>query len=253
VTRFRLAVAVAAVLAAVSAAAAARAQVTVNPNALDQLAPPPIRPGNPPSAKSSAKPPARSSAGQHGRSSGRPTPLAKAAPPPVKPIVVPPAPPPPPVLPPPIIVPTRPAPPPPPIPVVANAPGAALPRPDGLTVTFGAGRADINPTVEAAVRGLVHAAPPFARTTFTVTAYAAGNADDPSTPRRLALSRALAVRSVLLSEGVPSPRIYVKALGASVAPPEGPADQVTVAVAGAAPQSEQQQQQQQQPPPSYEP
>lgn len=185
-------------------------------------------------------------AGQHGNPPVRTAPAAAhpaapVKPEPVKPVVVPPAPPPPPVLPPPIVVPTRPPPPPPPIPIAADAPGEAAPQPDGLRLTFGAGRADLNPAVDAAVRGLVHAAPPFARTTFTVVAYAAGNADDPSTPRRLSLSRALAVRSILLAEGVPSARIYVKALGASAPPADGPPDQVDVTVAGTSPQSQQSQ------------
>ncbi len=215
--------------------AAAWAQTTLNPGALDQLAPPPI----PPTSSAPAKPPAKPPAGQHGRPPVRTTATAPhPAATPVKPLVVPPAPPPPPVLPPPIIVPTRPPAPPPPIPIAADAPGEALPQPDGLRVSFGAGRADLNPAVDAALRALVHATPPFAHTTFTVVAYAAGNADDPSTPRRLSLSRALAVRSVLLAEGIPSARIFVKALGASLAPPEGPPDQVDVTVAGTAPQSQ---------------
>ena len=85
----------------------------------------------------------------------------------------------------------------------------------GLRITFGPGSSDLNPRTDAAIRALVHEAPPFDTTTFTVTTYAAGTAEDPSTPRRLSLSRALAIRSVLISEGVTSVRIYVKALGAT--------------------------------------
>jgi outer membrane protein OmpA-like peptidoglycan-associated protein len=68
-----------------------------------------------------------------------------------------------------------------------------------------------------------------------VSAFAAGTPEDPSTARRVALSRALAVRSVLIAEGVPSARIYVKALGASSpTAAEGPADRVDVTVGGGA-------------------
>ncbi len=222
---------------------AARAQTTVNPQALDQLAPPvatheraPKRPTHPPVRK-----PVRRPARAPEHTGGKPNPHAALpgtlAPKPavVKPgaLSVPAAPPPAPVLPPPIVVPMRPVPPPPPVPVVADAPGTAIPRKDGMRITFGAGRADLNPATDAALRGLAHAAPPFAATTFAVTAYAAGNADDPSTPRRLALSRALAVRGVLIAEGIPSTRIYVKALGASVPPNAAaeagaPADRVDI-------------------------
>ena len=52
-------------------------------------------------------------------------------------------------------------------------------------------------------------------TSFNVVAYAAGTPDDPSTARRLSLSRALAVRSALMADGVGSARIYVRALGAA--------------------------------------
>ena len=60
-----------------------------------------------------------------------------------------------------------------------------------------------------------------------MVATAAGSADDPSTPRRLSLSRALAARAVLITEGIASTRIYVRALGAS-GPPDGPPDRVDV-------------------------
>ena len=59
-----------------------------------------------------------------------------------------------------------------------------------------------------------------------VVATAAGSADDPSTPRRLSLSRALAVRAVLINEGIPSTRIYPRALGPNIG--DGPPDRVDV-------------------------
>jgi hypothetical protein len=39
--------------------------------------------------------------------------------------------------------------------------------------------------------------------------------EDPSTARRLSLGRALAARAVLINEGIPSTRIYPRALGAT--------------------------------------
>ena len=68
---------------------------------------------------------------------------------------------------------------------------------------------------------------------------APGTEEDPSTPRRLSLARALAVRSVLITEGIASPRIYVKAMGANPqALSGGPPDRADVTVAGATPSTE---------------
>lgn len=70
---------------------------------------------------------------------------------------------------------------------------------------------------------------------FTVSAFAAGTPDDPSTPRRLSLSRALAVRGILLGEGIASARILVRSLGASTpAIAAGPPDRVDVTIPAAA-------------------
>jgi outer membrane protein OmpA-like peptidoglycan-associated protein len=150
---------------------------------------------------------------------------------PPKPPTVPLAPPPVPVLPPPIAVPVRPAPPPPPPPISPDAPGTVGHSTDGLRVTFGADRTDLNPDSSAAIAALTHAPAAGPDTTYTVFAYAAGAPDDPSTPRRLSLSRALAVRSVLMAQGVASVRIYVKALGAaSPTFADGPPDRVDVTV-----------------------
>lgn len=139
-----------------------------------------------------------------------------------------------PVIPPAIPVPVRPPLPPAPAPVVADAAGAATTlAPEhiagekdagGLRITFGPGSADLNPATDAALRALAHSAPPQSR--FTVDAFAAGIPEDPSTPRRTSLSRALAVRSVLIAEGIASERIIVRALGApSAAGAQPPADQ----------------------------
>ncbi len=139
-----------------------------------------------------------------------------------------------PVVPPPLIVPTRPPAPPPPAPVAADAPGAAAKIQDGLRITFGDGRADLNPGTESALHALAQSAP--TGTSFTVVAFAPGAPEDPSTPRRLSLSRALTARSVLIAAGIPSVRVYVKALGASRGVEDGPADRVDVVLEAPNPQ-----------------
>ncbi len=139
------------------------------------------------------------------------------------------APPPAPVLPAPIVVPTRPVEPQPPPVVAANAIGTVDPIRDGLRVTFGTGETEITPATDAALKHLAKAVP--AAATLDVVAYAAGTPDDPSTARRESLSRALEVRSVLIESGIASPRIYVRALGATVPPPPGVSpDRVDVTV-----------------------
>ena len=230
-TSWSLAAPMLALAALLACLPAARGQAQVNQRALDQLAPPPGGTTAPPAtAAPKPRPPARAEP-VHLHPDG---PHQK--PPPLKPgpgsaaaIVVPPAPPPVPVLPPPIVVPTRPVAPPPPPPVADDAPDDVNEIPAGERVTFGADRFELNPAAVAALQALVQAAKPGTDTSYTVTSFAAGSPDDPSTPRRLSLSRALSVRSVLMQAGVPSVRIYVKALGASTpAIADGPPDRVDV-------------------------
>jgi outer membrane protein OmpA-like peptidoglycan-associated protein len=200
----------------------AYAQVTINPEALQ---PAPAAPAAKPKPKPAVKHPAPAK---------KPAPAAPASEPPaavrlvpVEPLVVPAAPPLPAVLaplnPPP---PPHPSAPPPVPPVAADAVGDALPIKDGLRTTFGADSAALNPRTDAALRKLGHDAAGSPDTIFDVAAYAAGEPDDPSLARRLALDRALSVRAVLISQGIPSTRIYVRALGARAG--DGPADRVDV-------------------------
>ncbi len=219
----------------------ALAQATVDPRALQPLqpgageAPSPrvVRPATPAARKPPVKPaPTKPVA-------AKPVPTKPVPPPPVPPkppVVVPPAAPVVPAVPPPIAVPVRPVPPPSPVPVVANAPGVAAAIAGGQRITFGETVSDLNPVTEAAIRATVHDAPPGPNTTFTISAFAAGTPEDPSTSRRLSLSRALAVRSVLITEGIPSVRIYVKALGTTTpAYADGPPDRVDIVVAAPEP------------------
>ena len=87
---------------------------------------------------------------------------------------------------------------------------------------------ELSPQDEAAIRELAKSMPAPEIESVNVVAYAAGKADDPSTARRLSLSRGMAVRSVLLASGVPSAQIYVRALGSAAT--DGPADQVDLIV-----------------------
>ncbi len=218
----------------------ALAEVTYEPQALDRLSPESRHPAEP--APHPSKPPApRRVTVRHEVEKPRPArpvpvkaapvkpaqPVKAAAPPPQP--VVPLAPPPLPVIPPPIFVPVRPDAPPPPATITADAPGVATPLPGGLRIGFGAGRADLNPATAAALRALAAGRPPG--TSFTISAYAPGAAEDPSTPRRLSLSRALTVRSLLIAQGIPSERIYPKPLGAGPGIADGPPDRADVIVA----------------------
>jgi outer membrane protein OmpA-like peptidoglycan-associated protein len=121
-----------------------------------------------------------------------------------------------------------PAPPPPPISETAKS--AASATGEGLRVTFGTGESDLSPASAEAIHGLVKSAPAGDATSYNVVAYAAGTPEDPSTARRVSLSRALAVRSALIADGVGSARIYVRALG-STGGGETP-DRVEVTVLG---------------------
>ena len=99
-----------------------------------------------------------------------------------------------------------------------------------MRLVFEAGKTDLTPADETAIQDLARAIPAPAADSVNVLAYAAGKPDDPSTARRLSLSRGLAVRSVLLASGVPSAQIYVRRSGLDCAP-NGPADRVELTVA----------------------
>lgn len=238
----------------VAVALPAIAQVTVNPKALEPLGGAPAasspapehRPSHrhaahhaharahqaAPAAEAGAKAaPSRAEASSHPPVAGARAKPVTAQPRSLvrEPPTVPPAPPPvaslAPLEPPP---PRHPAPPREPVPVVAGAPGEALPIPDGVRVTFGPDSADLNPQTDAALQAVGHRAATNPQATITVKAYAAGAADDPSTPRRVSLSRALAAREVLLEQGIGSTHIYLHALGAQAE--DGPPDRVDVTV-----------------------
>jgi outer membrane protein OmpA-like peptidoglycan-associated protein len=112
--------------------------------------------------------------------------------------------------------------------VPATAP-STLPMPPPVRLVFETGHTDLTPGDEAEIKELARAIPVPAASSVNVLAYATGKPDDPSTARRLSLSRGMAVRSVLLASGVPSAQIYVRALGAVAS--DAPADRVELVVA----------------------
>jgi outer membrane protein OmpA-like peptidoglycan-associated protein len=120
--------------------------------------------------------------------------------------------------------------PPPPPPVSATAATKAAPTTTGLRLTFAPEKSDLSPDSSASIKQLATSAPPGDDTTYNVQAYAPGKPDDPSTARRVSLSRAMAVRSALVASGVPSARIFVRALGEQFG--DGPPDRVDIAVSG---------------------
>lgn len=188
-------------LATITLTSQARAQVITDDHALDALQPTPAPPTAPPTAAGRKPAPPL----LHRRTTPRhPSPAKKSALPPN----VPAAPPANPVIaPPPFIMPTRKPPPPPPISLRQDAVGTVQNLPQGVRITFGPDSADLNPATLAAIRlvaGYAHLDPVGV---VAITAYAPGTPDDPSTPRRISLDRALSVRAALLAAGIPSERI----------------------------------------------
>ena len=103
--------------------------------------------------------------------------------------------------------------------------------PAGLQLTFAPGQSDLSPDSATAIKRFVEAGPTGKPTTFNVLAYAANVPNDPSAPRRLSLSRAMAVRTAMVADGVASAAIYMRALGAQGA--GGPPDRVDISATGA--------------------
>ena len=83
----------------------------------------------------------------------------------------------------------------------------------GVRLTFAPGSDALNPETHQAILsfGQALASKPHARA--MIDAYSSGDAEDPSLPRRMALARGLAARSVLMNGGIPSTRIYLRVVG----------------------------------------
>ena len=119
--------------------------------------------------------------------------------------------------------------PPPPVATAPPAPAPVQPFPPPIRVLFDDGKTDLSAGEEARIRALARAIPAATASSVNVIAYAAGKADDPSSARRLSLSRGLAVRTVLLDSGIQSSQIYVRAMGSKTE--SGPPNRVELTVA----------------------
>lgn len=117
-------------------------------------------------------------------------------------------------------------------PTPAAAPPAAAPRPTPapISIVFAKDATDLSDADIARLKALAAATQQGPEVSFDVTAYASGTPEDPSSARRLSLSRGLAVRAALVSAGVPSVRIYVRAMGLATGP--GTPDRADVSVHG---------------------
>ena len=200
------------------------AQVAVNPDALSQLKPSEPAPVPTPRAGPVHRPAARPPPAHHAAAAADKKPATQAntarattAPPP--PVTVAPAPPAEVTLAPLVAAPPKPAAPLPPVPVINDATGVANSISNGVRITFGSGSSDLNPAMVDAIRALARAMDATAGSEVSLYSYSSGPPDDPSTPRRLALARALAVRAVLISEGIASTRIYPRVQPPSASAP----------------------------------
>jgi outer membrane protein OmpA-like peptidoglycan-associated protein len=206
----------------------ALAQVTTDSHALDSLKPKPapVAAGTPTDVLTPADTP-RHAVVHHPVHHAPAAHAAKLAAPPV----VPAAPPVNPViLPPPQVLPTHQRPLPPPVPIKADAAGAPSFIPGGIRLTFGPGVADLNQANDEALLDIAARAKADPATTVSVNAWAPGTNDDPSTPRRLALDRALAARAVLINAGLISDRVLAVSHGfANIE--GGPPDRADITIA----------------------
>lgn len=92
-------------------------------------------------------------------------------------------------------------------PVAPSLPG------ETMQIMFGAGESALPKTAQAPLASLAAALGQDETLRLQLKAYAGGDDDSASQARRLSLSRALAVRSELIEQGVRSTRIDVRALG----------------------------------------
>ncbi|MGO2959216.1 MAG: hypothetical protein ACTIDN_09295 [Acetobacter sp.] len=122
--------------------------------------------------------------------------------------------------------------------VELKAVGEVQPLPNGVRITFAAGSADLNPTTHQAILGFGQRLSDKPHVRAMIDAYSSGMTDDPSLPRRMALSRGLAARSVLMNGGIPSTRIYLRIIGipkGQSAKPDTAQDHIDIYQSDAAP------------------
>jgi outer membrane protein OmpA-like peptidoglycan-associated protein len=105
-------------------------------------------------------------------------------------------------------------------------PGSATTTEGEIRIAFPADSADIPDATKGQLDALAQKLAGDENIRIQLLAYASGTSDQASRARRMALSRALAVRSYLIKQGVRSTRMDVRALGNNV---EGsPADRVDI-------------------------
>lgn len=110
-------------------------------------------------------------------------------------------------------VPLHPFPMPPEVKADPQARGRAEKITGGTRLHFTTQSAEMNPRMISALQTFATVMQKLPDQHISIVAYGEGRADDPSTPRRIALSRGLAARSVLLHAGIAPTRIYVRAVG----------------------------------------
>lgn len=99
---------------------------------------------------------------------------------------------------------------PPPMPkIVPNAPGNAIVGQHRVLINFVKDSIDLNEGMMKATMEFANTAKQNPKMQVYLNAYSHGTPDDISTPRRTALNRGLAIRAVLINQGIPSTRIYL--------------------------------------------
>jgi outer membrane protein OmpA-like peptidoglycan-associated protein len=198
----------------------ALAQVTTNDSALKALKPATPAKTAPAAPAAAAKPHAtahhvvRHTPAPHARPAALPT--VPRAPPP-NPVIVPPPP----------VIPTHPPVLPPAIKPNPAATTTATQIDNGTRLVFGAGSAELNQPSFDALTAIAAAAKADPALEISVTAWAPGTPEDPSTPHRLSLDRVLVARAVLIHAGIVSERIHAVAKG-TTGITAGPADRMDV-------------------------
>jgi len=82
-----------------------------------------------------------------------------------------------------------------------------------VRVQFPVGATDLPEGAQRDLDGLAQKLKSNEQSRLQLVAYAAGGPDEANQARRLSLSRALAVRTYLIAQGVPNSRMDVRALG----------------------------------------
>lgn len=144
------------------------------------------------------------------------------------------------VIPPPgVKVPTHPPVPPEDVKADPKATGKIEARPNGLRILFDANSSGMSQPMIDAVKEEAKKLATRPTVRVTLWASASGSTEDLSTPRRIALTRALVVRALLIREGVATTRIYPRATGLAAAG-SNPPDRLDIVAEGsiAAPLSE---------------